>query len=72
MAAPNEPNIVYFRRRKAHVEPILVYVNSHKESYCTPFSGLDEALDFIEEQEQDASIVCHLFQQIPLDEAFED
>jgi len=64
---PSQPKIVFFRRKTAEAGAFLVYVDSTKEKYCTAFNELEEALDFMEEQERDLGTVCSLFQQVPVE-----
>lgn len=48
----------------------MVYVQKHhsnasREDWCTPFETLDDAIDYIEKEEEDIGTHCQLFQYIP-------
>lgn len=50
----------------------MVHVQTLKESFCHPCDSLEKALDYIEQQEQNDSIVCSLYQNLPLEEGSSD
>jgi hypothetical protein len=60
--------ILLFRRPKPAPIPFLVHVQSLKESFCHPCDSLEKALDYIDQQEADESVVCSLYQNLPLEE----
>lgn len=64
--------VIYFRRPKPSIFPFLVYVEGRGESYCHPCKDLDQALDYIEERENDRGVVCSLFQNVPLEDNPDD
>jgi len=60
------PRVIYFRRRKSQAENFLVFVEKGAEEYCCPFEELEEALQFMDEEQKDLAVVCTLFQQLPV------
>lgn len=73
-ASPNDQTsslgkVLYFRRRRHRSHSFLVHVVSVKEEYCTAFNDLDEALDFMEDEEaRHPGVDCHLFQWVPTED----
>lgn len=60
------PRVIFFRRRKSQAENFLVFVEKGSEEYCCPFEDLEDALNFMEDEEKELSVVCTLFQQLPV------
>jgi len=60
--------IFFFRRKPTQAQPFLVYVEDRGQTYCMPFEELDEALDYMDEKEEDLGASCCLFQQIITEE----
>jgi len=64
--------ILFFRRPKPAPIAFMVHVQNLKESFCHPCDSLEKALDYIEQQEQNESVVCSLYQNLPLEESNSD
>lgn len=66
----HQAKLLYFRRRRFETSPFLVHVINAREEYCSNFSELNDALDFMEKiEETDAGTDCHLFQLIPMEDS---
>jgi len=62
------PKIVYFKRPTPSAKAFLVLVERGKDREFSGFSDLDKALQYVDQQEEELSTRCSLYQNIPLEE----